>query len=112
MTAPNASKGEAEFRGLKLRMDFDSFRGLEGVTGKKMPRLCTEFELGLGLDDLAQWIRCFAVGEVSDADVAAAIHQGGMMADYDAVNKVLGQLMQDFFRPGELAKGKRPPKAE
>ena len=45
----NPLKGEAEFRGQKLLMNFDRFAGLEDATGKKMPQLVHEFESGLGL---------------------------------------------------------------
>lgn len=95
----NPHIGEAEFRGLKLRMDFDSFAKLETVSGKKMPRLCTEYEMGLGLSDLVQWFRCFTVGDVQPDQIKGAIHQGGMMADYAAANEVLGKMMNAFFSP-------------
>lgn len=111
MAAPNPLIGEAEFRGLKLRMDYGRFCALEEATGKKMPRLCAEFEMGLGLCDLRTWLLCFAEGDVTEEQVAAAIHQGGMMADYEAANSALGKLMNGFFAPPK-GKKDRPPKAE
>lgn len=114
MTEPNPQLAQAKFNGLDLQMDFDRFAALEGLTGKKMPRLCTEFEMGLGLNDLVDWFRCFVVGEVPEAKIKSALRPGekGMMADYDAANKVLGELMQAFFRPEEVTGAKpRPRKA-
>lgn len=111
MTAPNPMVGEAEFRGLRLRMDFDRWCALEGLTRKKMPALCAEFEMGLGLVDLKVWFRCFAEGEVTDQQLTAALHQGGMMADYEAATGVLGELMRGFFNPPRDDTAD-PPKAE
>jgi hypothetical protein len=110
MTAPNPLVGEAEFRGLKLKMDFGRFCALEEMTGKKMPHLVAEFEMGLGLSDLRRWLKCLAEGDVSFDDVDAAIHQGGMMADYEAANAAIGKLMNGFFAPPK--KKARPQKAE
>ena len=112
MSEANPKVGEADFRGLKLRMDFDRFAQLEQLTGKKMPRLLTEFEMGLGLADLLAWFRCLVVGDVPVADIKAAIHQGGMMADYEAANKVVGELLNGFFQPEDKAKKARPQTAE
>lgn len=111
MTAPNPLIGEAEFRGLKLRIDFDRFCALELATGKKMRLLCAEFEYGLGLSDLRIWLRTFAEGDPSEAEIDAAIHQGGMVEDYEAVTKVLSGMMTAFFAPPKEKKG-RPLKAE
>lgn len=110
MTAPNPLVGEAEYRGLKLRLDFDRFCAIEAATRKKMPQLCVEFEMGLGLSDIRIWLRCMAEGDVTDEQIAAAIHQGGMMADYGAANKVIGELMNAFFSPPK-GKQARPLKA-
>lgn len=110
MTAPNPMVGEAEFRGLKLRMDFDRWCALEHATGRKMPHLCVEFERGLGLSDLKTWFRCFSLSDVTDEQLAATIHQGAMMADYEAANKVLGDMMNAFFSPSKETED-RPLKA-
>lgn len=112
MSEPNPLIGEGEFRGMKLLMDFDTFAALEVASGKKMPRLIVEYEMGLGLSDLVQWLKAFCVDDVSVADVKAAIHQGGMMGDYEAATKVLGELMNAFFDPPKKEKGRRPQKAE
>ena len=50
MPAPNPSIGEAEFRGVNMRIDYHRFRALERRTGKKMQRLIAEWGLGLGLE--------------------------------------------------------------
>lgn len=110
MTAPNPMIGEAEFRGITLRMDFDRFCALEAATGKKVQQLCADFSLGLGLSDLRVWFRVFATGDVSTVEIDAAIHQGGMMADYEAANKVLDSMMAAFFAPPKGEKA-RPRKA-
>lgn len=107
----NPLKGEAEFRGQKLLMNFDRFAGLEDATGKKMPQLVVEFESGLGLNDLRDWFKAFLVEDHSDEAIRDLIHQGGMMADYDAAFVVLGKLMRGFFG-NPKAKKENPPTAE
>jgi hypothetical protein len=103
----NPLKGEAEFRGAKLLMNFDRFCRLEDATGKKMPQLVVEFGQGLGLSDLRLWFEAFLVDETSEADINALIHQGAMMQDYDAALKVLSKIMDGFFG----TKKANPPKA-
>ena len=106
----NPLVGEGEFRGIKLRMDYGRFCALEAATGLKMPQLCTDFEMGLGLSDLRIWFKCFSEGDVTFADIDAAIHQGGMMEDYAAATGAIGALLRGFFNPPR-AKSARPPKA-
>lgn len=110
MPGSNPFVGEAEFRGLKLLMDFDRFCRLEVATRKKVQQLCDDFALGLGLNDLRLWFSIFAVEDVTPAQIDAAIHQGGMWGDYEAANKVLGEMMAAFFAPPKEAK-KGPRKA-
>jgi hypothetical protein len=103
----NPMKGQAEFRGKKLEMDFARFIRLEDLTGKKMPELIFEFGRGLGLSDLRFWFEAFLVEETSEADIGALIHQGAMMQDYDAALKAMSKLMDGFFG----TKKANPPKA-
>lgn len=110
MGAPNPLVGEAEFRGLKLLMDFDRFCRLEQATGKKVQQLCDDFAMGLGLNDLRLWFSVFSVEDVTPAQIDAAIHQGGMWGDYAAANEKLGEMMAAFFAPPKEAK-ERPRKA-
>lgn len=111
MPGPNPLVGEAEFRGLKLRMDFDRFCALEAATGKKVQQLCDDFALGLGLCDLRLWLSILAERDVTPAQIDEAIHQGGMWGDYQAANKVIGEMMAAFFAPPKEVKKDRPLKA-
>lgn len=112
MTAPNPSCGEAEFRGVKLRIDFHRFRALERRTGKKMQRLIAEWSLGLGLDDLVEWVRCFAVTDLTEDQVISLIHQGSLVEDYGAISDVIAEMMEAFTAPPPKEGDDPPPKAE
>jgi hypothetical protein len=98
MTA-NPMRGEAEFAGHKLVVDFNGWCTLEGVTSKKVPELLKELQKGLGFLDIRTWVRIFLVDDLSAEETGDLI--GG---DYEGALVALGTAVEGFFTSAKAGK--------
>jgi hypothetical protein len=105
MPKANPMKGEAEFAGHKLVVDFNGWCSLEGVAGKNVPELLKELQKGLGFLDLRTWVRIFLVEDLSAEETGDLI--GG---DYEGALAALGSAVEGFFAPVK-AENENPRKA-
>jgi hypothetical protein len=96
MTA-NPLRGEADFGGRKLVIDFNGFCRLEVETGKKVVDLLSDFDTGLGFSDLRSWLRVFVQPEPSDEEVEQMVTADGVEAGYRAALKAIAESMAGFM---------------